>query len=255
MYNQHSYRWLPRWLGEAFSTIYLRHGEELLSFRDALNALQMNEQRVLLVLSQLRRRGYIHVFEREGRSKRYRAVEPNTLLVVAGLHARADLSLGRYECLALKALRSLHLEFHDDLLSVVLYGSVARGTARLDSDLDLLVVGNFSGSFSERVDRLLELEYGGILAEELNWLKTRGVLTHISWLPLRKEEASEFRPLYLDMTDESVTVYDKDGFFESVLDRIRRDLARMGSRRVELGEGRRLWLLNPEIGKEESAKV
>lgn len=48
------------------------------------------------------------------------------------------------------------------LTSICLYGSVARGTARRDSDVDLLVVSDdFSGSLASRVEHVLQdLERG-----------------------------------------------------------------------------------------------
>ena len=45
-----------------------------------------------------------------------------------------------YKSLLEKLTKLLQKEFQDKLISVVLYGSVARGDNRKDSDIDLLLV-------------------------------------------------------------------------------------------------------------------
>jgi nucleotidyltransferase len=57
-----------------------------------------------------------------------------------------------YKSLLEKLTKLLQEEFQDKLISVVLYGSVARGDNRKDSDIDLLlVIKDLPKTITERV--------------------------------------------------------------------------------------------------------
>ena len=45
-----------------------------------------------------------------------------------------------YSTLIEKSLRLLKEKFGDDLISIAVYGSIARGDYRNDSDIDLLII-------------------------------------------------------------------------------------------------------------------
>ena len=134
-------------------------------------------------------------------------------------------------------LDSLKQRFGNDLVSVVVYGSVARGEARADSDVDLLIVAkNLPRSRLKRQSLFMEVEKSvEPLVEEL-WEK--GVYVDFSPILKTPEEASRLSPLYLDMVDDAVILYDKDGFFSKVLSRLRKCLRQLGARRVRAGK---LW--------------
>ncbi len=50
------------------------------------------------------------------------------------------------------------------------------------------------------------------------------------------EEAIRLSPLYLDMVEDAIIVYDRDGFFEQILENLREKLKKLGAERVWIGE-------------------
>lgn len=132
-------------------------------------------------------------------------------------------------------------EFGDDLVSVVLFGSVARGDNRKDSDVDLLiVVKNLPKDSTLKRIRLFEEKVEDKLNLEQYWKEGY----YISLSPILKtpEEAEKFSPLYLDMTQDAVILYDKDRFFKGVLDKLRERLNELGAERVWMGR-KWYWVL------------
>lgn len=50
------------------------------------------------------------------------------------------------------------------------------------------------------------------------------------------------RPLYLDMVEDAVIFFDRDGFFSGILEKLRKRLNELGAERVRLGK-RWYWRL------------
>jgi predicted nucleotidyltransferase len=87
-------------------------------------------------------------------------------------------------------LRVLHSRYGEALVSVVLFGSWARGEARAGSDIDLLVISkHFPRS---RLDRHMDM-FEAVKAV------TRDFALKSSIIPLTPEEASTTQPFYLGM--------------------------------------------------------
>jgi predicted nucleotidyltransferase len=127
--------------------------------------------------------------------------------------------------------------YGDGLVTVGVFGSRARGEAGPDSDLDILVVAQ--GLPKSRLDRqivLLSLARG--VSEDFADL--------VAFVPLSPEEASRVQPFYLGMLSGHELLHDSGGFFGSVLDRLRRRLAELGSRRLVDEDGYEYWDLKPD---------
>lgn len=158
------------------------------------------------------------------------------------------MSIGRleepYRRLLEKLIETLRGRFGDDLISVVVYGSVARGEAKRDSDVDLLIVArNLPRSRFARQDLFIEVEEK--LEEILKRLEEEGYRVDFSPILLTPEEAARIRPLYLDMVEDAVVLYDKGGFFASVLAKLKARLEELGAQRVRLGK-RWYWVLKKD---------
>jgi len=135
------------------------------------------------------------------------------------------------------------------LVSVVLYGSVARGVARPDSDVDLLVVlDNPPSNYHRRLDMLLSAE--SALQREEAYRRVSEVLGRepfFSYLVLSKREASERRYIFLDMVDDAVVLYDPAGFFRRMIRDLQKRLRELGARRVWLKDGTWYWDIKPDL--------
>ncbi len=141
--------------------------------------------------------------------------------------------------------RALEETLGERLVSVVLYGSVARGEARETSDVDLLVIAE--GLPQRRFRRHDVLEAADHRVDALlEELAERGTYTSVSVILKTPEEAGRTVPLYLDMVEDAVLLVDRGGFFAAILDRLRRSLARLGARRHRLGRFR-YWELKPDL--------
>lgn len=245
--------WLPTWLALSYVRLYGMFRNDLFSFSEAQNCLSREDTK--LVLSLLRRKGWLTVFGVRDRKRLYRAMDPVALIESLALKAPVLTRQPLYSNLIATMLVSLKQHFGERLASIAYFGSVARGTATADSDLDVLVVGEFRGDTPSRIDELAQLEYSGRLGAELAWLSSQGINCHISWFPLTPHEASRFRPLYLDMLEDAVILYDRDSFLASVFAELRKRILQQGGERIWLDKERWYWKIDPRIDRELLIKV
>jgi len=136
--------------------------------------------------------------------------------------------------------------FGGRLVSVVLFGSCARGTANVSSDIDLLVVAE-----GLPTDRWARQEINIRLSRELEPLLD-DIARETTWYPYLSviletpDEARRFHRIYLDMVEESRLLYDRDDFFTSVLESVKRKIAELGAKRIQVGE-KWYWDLIPDF--------
>jgi len=153
----------------------------------------------------------------------------------------------KYRMLLDTFIDSVQQTFGDQVVSIVLYGSVARGKARPDSDVDLLLIlRDAPAAYWKRLQSLLPILRR--LREEPCWqeLQREGVTPFLSLLVLSLEEARENRYLYLDMIEEARILVDSDDFFQDKLHSLQQRLKELGAKKIRRN-GDWYWDLKPDL--------
>jgi predicted nucleotidyltransferase len=122
--------------------------------------------------------------------------------------------------------------YGERLISVVIFGSVARETQAFDSDLDLLIIAE--GLPHGRMKRIMEFES---VEEKLDPFieslrREEGINTYLSAIIKNPEEVERGSPLFLDMVEDAKILFDREGFFEKRLERLKTRLKELGAKRV-----------------------
>ncbi|MGC8849863.1 MAG: nucleotidyltransferase domain-containing protein, partial [Candidatus Bathyarchaeia archaeon] len=153
---------------------------------------------------------------------------------------------GVYTRLLLLFARRILERYGGRVVSIVLYGSVARGSAGKDSDLDLLlIIEDLPSIYSRRMDELVSLEFDPFLRRELEFLRGEGYAVDFSYVPLTPEEAKSFRPLFLDVLTDGIPIFDRDSFFERQAKIFLGRLSSLGAKRIKTKDGLWYWMVKP----------
>ncbi|WP_423792402.1 nucleotidyltransferase domain-containing protein [Methanocaldococcus indicus] len=117
-------------------------------------------------------------------------------------------------------------KFGDNLISIVLFGSYAKGTATEYSDIDLLVIAN--NLPKRRIDR-----YKIIKDIDLEFLKKYHIT--ISPILIKPEELStkSISPLIYGILTGYKVIYDKNNFWNNYIEKIRPIIKKDGAIYVE----------------------
>lgn len=134
--------------------------------------------------------------------------------------------------------------YKERLISLVLFGSVARAAATQESDVDFLIIAS---SFPiGRINRVSEFNDGEErLQPEIKKMEQEGFHPYLSPVFKTPAEVMAGSLLFLDMIFDAVILYDKDGFFETFLASFGERLDKLGARRIVQGD-RWYWDLKPD---------
>jgi predicted nucleotidyltransferase len=150
-----------------------------------------------------------------------------------------------FEMLLQQVVEVVQAYYGDRLVSLAVFGSVARGTQRQDSDLDLLVVCNsLPVGRMRRIAEFEEVEKR--LAPTLKNLAEQGISTLVSPVLKTPEEVQRGGAFYLDLVDDAQLLYDRGDFLKHFLDRLRNRLEQLGARRIRHGNAW-YWDLKPDF--------
>ncbi len=133
----------------------------------------------------------------------------------------------------------------DDLISVVLFGSAARGEAGEGSDIDILIVAEkFEKEGRFEVFNVIENDLKA--SDEYRELKEKKLGTLISPVPLTPSEVEKNPSILLDIVMDGIMLYDVDDFIVNKMKSMKRKLKKMGSKRIFLDDKRYYWDLKPD---------
>jgi len=129
------------------------------------------------------------------------------------------------------------------LVALAVFGSVARRTMSAESDIDLLVVADdLPDGRMPRVRAFAPVEHA--LAADLAAARDAGVHTSLSPVFYARDEVKGGSPIFLDMTEEVIILFDRDHFLRDYLAGLAGRLAAQGARRVGRGKSS-WWILTP----------
>lgn len=245
--------WVPRWLGECYSKLFTHFRLEPFTFQQARELLCTSENRLAVAFSKLHSKRILMIIDR-GKPRLYRVLDPENFILLSSETVTniERIPQERYLKLICDCFREVDERF--DLESFVVYGSVARGTATANSDIDILLISDdMSGSLGSRIRELYAVEEA--LRPELNLLRKNGIHTGLSFYPLRKCEAQKLPNLFLDLTDDAVILYDKEQFLATALLELKTKLMKIGARRVFMDKDRWYWDLMPDYRAGETIAV
>jgi predicted nucleotidyltransferase len=140
-------------------------------------------------------------------------------------------------------------DFREQVLALAVFGSVARGESRFPgSDIDILIVmrdvenislGKRIGLLARLEKKLEKTNEYRKFEEAFNWPPT--IQEHV----LSPDELKRHPPLLLDLTTDSIILYDK-GVLSTELAKLRATLKKLGAKRIRTNDTW-FWILKPDL--------
>ena len=119
-------------------------------------------------------------------------------------------------------------------MSLVIFGSYARKENKLSSDLDILIILRTNRPRHERIREFVE-EIEMPLEHLIQGLIDEGIFVDLSPIIFSEEGAKYFNPIYLDMVEHSIIVFDESKFVGEILEKVREHMDNWGSYKEFVG--------------------
>jgi len=139
----------------------------------------------------------------------------------------------------------LKQNFNNNLISVILYGSVARGKWTYESDIDLLLIfsdeiTNLSGfnkiltSITVTFEKTFQLKDGN----------NKRIYCSLQEYPIFLNDLSNFRTLFYDIAMDGIILYDRANVGFSFIERIKKRIVNKNLKRIFISDEIFYWTRN-----------
>jgi len=156
----------------------------------------------------------------------------------------SDTIQARFELLLARLLTASQERYGARLVSLAVFGSVGRGTPRIDSDVDLLIVADeLPRGRLPRVAEFRDVEM--TMAFALAQARASGLTADLSPVIETPAEVLQGSLLFLDMVEDARLLYDRANFMRQALSSFKARLDRLGARRIWRGNAW-IWDLKPD---------
>ena len=144
-------------------------------------------------------------------------------------------------------LGAIQSHYAENLTTLAVFGSYARGEHRFNSDLDLLIVLKKDSSASRlkrQEDFVQNIELP--LDPSKDKLEAQNIHMELSSMIVTQAEAISFNPLYLDMVEYCHLVIDRNQFFHKILKQTEKQMKKWGSQKHFIS-GHWYWEIKPGL--------
>lgn len=138
----------------------------------------------------------------------------------------------------------LEKDFGEELISVALFGSVARGSASSASDVDLFIVHR-QGT-KRIVNDFSRVTLAIKASKEYLKLENEGFLPDPFPVFADEIKLKEHPWILLDIVDDGIILFDKGNILKTELELLRNTLRLLGSKKIMLENGSWYWDLKPD---------
>ncbi len=136
--------------------------------------------------------------------------------------------------------------YKDNLLSFVIFGSVAKDKTNPFSDIDILIISkNLPKGRAKRIFDFIE-NIEKPLKEKIKKLRKKGYFIEISPLIKKPEEVEYGGFIYLDMIEDSIILFDKNNFFKKYLQKLSEKLKKYGAKKI-YKKGGYYWVIKEDV--------
>ena len=147
-------------------------------------------------------------------------------------------------------VRLMKEKYHEDLLSIILFGSVARGKWNNESDIDLFMIFTNNTSIKTGMNnQLTKIISDYERKSKLKNSKGDRLFSTIQDISLLLKDLHTFRTIFYDIAMDGIILFDryKTGFH--FLKGIRKRIEEKGLRRVFIKENDYYWERNVKFGE------
>lgn len=141
-------------------------------------------------------------------------------------------------------LKELTSSLKDKVLGVALFGSVARGSARKDSDIDILLL--LKEKDEETHQKIIQLGIAIYDWEENKSLKAQGYTSKIYDIEKTERELRANPLILLDIVDHGIILYDPKKKLKHLFLAFKKKLKELGARKIVFPDGKWCWDLKPD---------
>lgn len=133
-----------------------------------------------------------------------------------------------------KLLKELKKEVGENLISFVIFGSTARGTAKEFSDMDVFIL--VKDKEEETFQKYLKIKR-----------KIEGIYPpYFSSIITTPKEIKRNPLILLDIIEDGIFLYDRDNILKTYLSLLKNKLKELGAKRVWIDENTWYWDLKPD---------
>lgn len=142
----------------------------------------------------------------------------------------------------LSFLSVLKIKFGNNLLSLVVFGSVARGKWSNNSDIDILLI--FSENYLDKRKLSEILADIKIKFYEKNEIKNKdgiNLYTPIQEIALFLKDLDNFRTLYYDIAMDGIILFDKNDTTQEFITKIKKRIKENNIKRIYINDNNFYW--------------
>jgi predicted nucleotidyltransferase len=158
-----------------------------------------------------------------------------------------------YKSLLEKMTIMFKRHYQDDLVCCALFGSVARGEARPESDIDILII--LAKGLSDPMQKFLNFLEEFRQDEEYQQLRHKGFFPEPYPIILTQKELEVDPLILLDIFDHGIILWDKGGYLKEKLRKLKEKLDLLGAQRKVLPDGTWYWDLKPDWKPKEVIEI
>lgn len=147
-------------------------------------------------------------------------------------------------------VRLMKEKYHEDLLSIILFGSVARGKWNNESDIDLFIIFTNKSSIKNGLNnQLTKIISDYERKSKLKNSKGDRLFSTIQDISLLLKDLHTFRTIFYDIAMDGIILFDRNKTGFHFLKRIRKRIEEKGLRRVFIKENDYYWERNVKFGE------